>query len=100
MSRSKRPPPPKPPRPAIPEREVTSTGQRLPRPVSHAPIPDPEVEFRLPDFPTERPTGKRNENVSRVQQLVAIHDELDDIGRDQLVQTAHVILAAQNRRNR
>lgn len=100
-SRSKHPPPPpKPPRPVGTEREVTSTGQRLPRPISHPPILDPEIEFRVPEFKTERPTNRRNENVSRVQQLVAVHDELEDIGRDQLVQTAHLILAAQNKRAR
>ena len=97
MSRSKRPPPPKPPRPVIIERELTPTGQRMPRPISMIPIPDPEVEFALPEFPSERPTGRRNTNVSTMHLLIGVYDELDLHNRELLVAIAHDILQRQNK---
>lgn len=100
MSRSKRPPPPPKPAklpPPLPTREVTPTGQRLPRPISHPPILDPEIEFALPAFASERPTGKRNTNVSAVHQLLQCYDELDLHNRELLVVIAHAILQRQNR---
>lgn len=65
-------------------------------------IDTPPIKATMPAPPVfggdEPKTGRRNPNVSLMQQLISAFDELDDHNRELLVCVAHEILTSQNKR--
>lgn len=56
----------------------------------------PKPPPRPPRFnDTEAATGQRNENVSLMQQLIGLYDDLDEVNRELLVVLGHALLRAQ-----
>lgn len=70
-----------------------------PMPEVPAPPLPPTVPTDCEPFDDPEPdTGRRNPNVSLMQELIGVFDELDDLNRELLVSVACGILRAQTKR--